>query len=73
METDKLSASEAVFGFAGWLTSRKEKTVMSSSDEAGCIAELVDAFCKVNKLTPPREEWATNLIHPNGECSQVND
>jgi hypothetical protein len=66
---DKLSPSEAVFGFAGWLTSRKCKTIMSSSDDAAPIADLVQQFCEENDLPSPRDGWENNLIHPDGECS----
>ena len=67
--SDKLTAAEAVYGFAGWLTCRKEKTVMSSSDDAAPIANLVAEFCSENGLPDPREGWENNLIHPTGECS----
>lgn len=67
--SDKLTAAEAVYGFAGWLTCRTDKTVMSSSDDAAPIAELVAAFCKENNLEDPRDGWESNLIHPSGECS----
>lgn len=64
---NELSGSEAVYGFCAWLTTRKEKTVMSSSDECGCIAELVKEFCEVNKLTEPRDLWSDLLTHPKEE------
>lgn len=60
----KLSASEAVFGFAGWLTTRDEQVVMSAHDEAGRVAELCAIFCKVNGLAEPRRNWANALTHP---------
>ncbi|MCP4401994.1 MAG: hypothetical protein GY801_32430 [bacterium] len=63
--SDKLTASEAIFGFAAWLTCREEKTVFSSSDDAGIIAEKVAEFCKVNSLQDPKEGWEKNLIHPS--------
>ena len=66
---DKLTASEALYGFAGWLTSRDEKTIMSACDDAAHIAHLVDQFCKENSLAEPRDGWHNNLIHPSGECS----
>jgi hypothetical protein len=69
---DKLTAAEAVFGFAGWLTSRTERTTMSSSDDAAPIAALCWKFIKENKLSEPRDEWRHNLIHPSGECSHGN-
>jgi len=60
----KLSASEALYGFCGWLTARKEKTVMSSDDNTGCVAALVEKFCEVNDLEDPREDWVDFLKHP---------
>lgn len=64
IETDRLSASEAVCGFAAWLTTRDVRTVMSSGDHASPIAELVDDFCRENDLEKPRDDWATRLRHP---------
>jgi hypothetical protein len=66
---DKLTASEAIFGFCGWLSGRKEKTIISSSDDMAPIADLVTVFCKENHLQEPRPGWDNNLIHPSGECS----
>jgi len=68
----KLNASEAVYGFAGWLTTRAEKTVMSATDDAAPIADLVAEFCKTNDLEEPTENWPKNLIHPSGECSHIH-
>ena len=67
--SDKLIASEALYGFAGWLTSRDEQTLISSTDDAAPIAELVNQFCIENRLAEPRKGWENNLIHPSGECS----
>ena len=64
-----LSASEALYGFAGWLTSRQERTVMSSADDAAPIADLVKEFCKVNSLGEPREGWANRFVHPDGKIT----
>ena len=66
---DKMIASEAVYGFCGWLTTREEVVVMSSRHDAAMIAELVAEFCKENKLVDPRDGWENNLTHPSGECS----
>ena len=62
--SDKLTASEAVFGFCGWLTSREEKTIMSSNDDASVIVDLIKSYCDVNKLDEPRGDWANNLVRP---------
>jgi len=42
---DTLNPTEAVYGFAAWLTCRNEKTVISASDDAAPICELVKQFC----------------------------
>jgi len=61
----KLSPSEAVYGFAGWLTSGPKKVVMSKFDDAGIVADLVKQFCEQNNLGEPRESWEKNLHHPH--------
>ncbi len=66
-KSSQLSGSEAVYGFAGWLTSRSEKTTMSSSNDAAVIAELVDLFCQTNNLDEPRDKWSEWLKHPKNE------
>jgi hypothetical protein len=66
---DHLSASEALFGFVGWLTTRPEQTVMSRTDDCAPIVELIGQFCDENALTDPRDGWENNLIHPKGRCS----
>lgn len=69
---DKLTASEAVYGFAAWLTTRDEITIMGSSQECSNIAKLCEQFVKENNLNHPRDGWENNLIHPSGECSHGN-
>jgi hypothetical protein len=59
-----MNASEAVYGFAAWLTTRKEKTVMSSADNAAPIADLIKLFCETNNLPEVTESWPANLTHP---------
>ena len=61
---DKLSGSESVYGFAGWLTTRKTITEMGSSKECGVIARLVDEFCKANNLKEPRSNYHEDLTFP---------
>lgn len=64
ISADKLSASEALFGFAAWLTSLEAPVTFSRYHNAGTAAELVDMFCKANNLTMPRDGWHHQLIHP---------
>jgi hypothetical protein len=58
----------ALFDFMGWLTSRKERLVLSSSDEASPAVEAISNFAKMRGLslsdakvqdwnTPPQRTW----------------
>lgn len=63
-ELNEMTASEALFGFCGWLTSRKERTILSSGDNASDIVQLLEKFITTNKLTEPRDDWTVRLKHP---------
>jgi hypothetical protein len=54
---EELNAAEALFGFAGWLTSRKERTIMSASDLASPAADRVGEYIKAQGLSQPRKGW----------------
>lgn len=60
----EMSGAEAIYGFCGWLTGRKEVTKMSEKHDCAIIAELADEFCKVNNLSDPVDHWEKNLVHP---------
>ena len=60
----QLSGSEAVYGLLGWLTSRKEVTILSGSHDASAAAEAAKEFCEENNLDDPSESWADKLTHP---------
>ena len=64
-EMNKLSASEAIYGFCGWLTTREKETKMGSKNDCAVVASLANEFCEENKLEEPRENWQKNLIRPN--------
>jgi len=66
---DKLTASEAVFGFAAWLSSSQDSITIGRGHVCDSLAEKVKVFCDENKLEFPRDGWEANLIHPSGECS----
>ena len=63
----QLNASEALYAFCGALTTRKERTVMSSTDDAAKIADLIAEFCKLNDLDKPREGWENKFKSINKE------
>jgi hypothetical protein len=66
MTKEKLNPSEALFGFAAWLSGRKERTVFSSNDECAGPADLVQQFIDTNNLEEVRDDqYPQNLIMPN--------
>ena len=62
---DTLNPSEAVYGFAAWLTTREDETVMGASNDCAPIAEKVKQFCEANNLPDVSDQWPHNLIIPN--------
>jgi len=62
---EKLTPSEAVLGFAAWLTCRDRAVTFGSRHDAGLPCRLVEVFCKANSLADVRATWPTGLIHPN--------
>lgn len=63
--THKLTATEALYGFAGWLTSRDQSVTLSAHHSASSAAELVAEFVKANGLGDvSREDWHKFLKHP---------
>ena len=62
-----LTASEAVYGFCAWLTTRKERTTMSSEDNAAPVCDLIQMFCEENDLPDPRENYAEYLRMPTDD------
>jgi hypothetical protein len=61
---EALSPSEALYGFAGWLTTRKKSVTAGSKHNAAPWAELVQTFAATNDLEDPREGWHKELKHP---------
>ncbi len=61
-----LTASEAVYGFASWLTTRYDAITISANHDASGIAELCERFVEENKLDAPRNGWEKTLSHPKG-------
>ena len=59
-----MNASEAIYGFCSWLTTRKEKTIMSMNDDCAPIVDLIEIFCQTNNLEDVTDDWPDNLIMP---------
>lgn len=60
-------ASEALFGFSAWLTSRDDPIVISARHDASAIAELVGIYCEANNLEDPRSCYPGNITWPAQE------
>jgi hypothetical protein len=60
----RLRPSEALYGFVGWLTTRKNKITLSSAHTATPVAELLKAYCEKNGLAPCRETYHKLLRTP---------
>ncbi len=67
----QMNASEAIYGFGAWLTTREEPVTIGAHHECGIVAELINTFCKTNKLEEPRENWTDNLTHPKNNASNT--
>lgn len=69
-EVMQLSGSEAVFGFAAWLTTAdrfeqpRRNPDYGPTQDAAPWAYMVGEFCKTNGLAEPREKWDELLTHP---------
>ncbi len=55
--TDEVSASEALYGFVGWLTTRKEAFTLSSTHDVFPACAAVAEYCKVQGFADPQEGW----------------
>ena len=58
---EELNASEALYGFSGWLTSRDEPVVFSAYHDAAIVAELINEFIKKFDLPDIRDDWEKDL------------
>ena len=55
MEDTTLTASEAVYGFAAWLSTRDKEITIGRTHECSTLAELCGKFVKANGLAAPRD------------------
>jgi len=64
--SQQVSPAEAIYGFMGWLTTRKEKLVLSARNDSAPVVAAIDEFCKVNgwdqNLSP---DWTSKLTTPD--------
>jgi len=58
-----LTPSEAVTGFAAWLTSQKPLIKVGASQDASIMSKLAKEFIEGQRLDPPRAGW-TKALQP---------
>ena len=63
-DKNTLSASEAIYGFAAWITTRDKEVSAGASHNCAVWAELVGEFCEANGLDSPRDTYTDNLKFP---------
>ena len=63
----KISASEAVLGFMGWLTTRDETLMISANHVCGPAADVVKEFCDANNWPAPRPGCTKWFVHPSSK------
>ncbi len=66
-----ITPSEALFGFAAWLTAREEPVVFSSHHDAAVVVELVGEWMAANALPSPRDGWEKRITHPKAEEEEL--
>jgi len=56
-EFDNLTATEALYAFTSWLSTRAQPVTMSKAHDFGVVARLVEDFVVANRLAPVRKDW----------------
>lgn len=65
----QVTASEAVYAFAAWLTTREQAVTFSGHHEASTAADLVDKFVKAQGWAEPRDDYTSRLkTFPTESC-----
>ena len=60
-----LNQSEAVLGFASWLSVLDKTLVVGEGCDPNRLLDLVCLFCSTNGFPPPRDTYRANLLIPN--------
>jgi len=60
----ELNATEAIYGFVAWLSSREDATYISANHEVSSCINLIERFKKINNLPDISKQWPNNLTHP---------
>lgn len=58
----QISASEALYAFTGWLTTRDRAIMMSAHHNVGAVAEIVAVFLKMQGIPAPGNNWSHTFL-----------
>ena len=72
METE-ITASEALWGFTGWITSLQTPVTVSGSHGAADMVDMLSEFCHANQLSTPRDGWGKRCRWPDTRKLITND
>ena len=62
---ERITASEAVYAFAAWMTCRTRALMIGANYNAAPVADLVKIWCDANHLPDPRDNvYPKNIIQP---------
>ncbi len=61
---DKITATDTIFGFGAWLTSRKEAVTFSYKHDAGKMCDLIKEYLEANNLGDVSTHYPNNLVMP---------
>mgnify|MGYP001587878508 FL=1 len=65
---ERIIASEALFGFAAWLTCRTQALMIGANYDAAPMAVLVKIWCDTNDLPEPRDHvYPQNIKQPSSD------
>ena len=70
---DRISASEALYGFMAWLTTQDIPVVLGARYSMAPAAEAVKKFCDANNLAEPQAGWEKHFVHPSSEDTEENE
>ncbi len=63
----RITATDALFGFGVWLTTRKEIVTFSHKHDTGKMVDLIGQFLKTNNLPNVSKNYPGNFITPEEE------
>ena len=65
MQDVKITASEAIYGFTSWLTTRDGTLMVGAKNDISPLVGLISEWCNANNIIMPREGvYPNNIIQP---------